>query len=217
MKLRCLTINAVIAAVFTVSQAVGQTNLPDSTGLPGDHFSLGGALEMFKKAGSPEEFEMLVNAENNHVNNLDLNDDGAVDYIRVINKKAAAVNLFILQAMISETESQDIAVIELEKIEAEKAILQIVGDEDIFGEEVIVEPVDETTVEAPKIVGSETDAIHGPAIAMESPGFEQQGIIVNVWSWPLVRFIYAPGYTGWISRWSWNTRPVWFRPWSTLR
>ena len=31
----------------------------DSTGLPGDNFSLQGALEMFKKASSPEEFEKL--------------------------------------------------------------------------------------------------------------------------------------------------------------
>ena len=32
---------------------------PDSTGMPGDNFSLQGALEMFKQASSPEEFEKL--------------------------------------------------------------------------------------------------------------------------------------------------------------
>lgn len=29
----------------------------DSTGLPGDNFSLEGAIELFKQASSPEEFE----------------------------------------------------------------------------------------------------------------------------------------------------------------
>jgi hypothetical protein len=35
----------------------------DSTGLPGDNFSLEGALELFKKSASPEEFEKLLNTE----------------------------------------------------------------------------------------------------------------------------------------------------------
>ena len=37
----------------------------DSTGLPGDHFSLDGALELFKNAESPEAFEKALNTENN--------------------------------------------------------------------------------------------------------------------------------------------------------
>ena len=58
----------------------------DSTGLPGDHFSLQGAVEMFKKAGSIEEFEKLINTQSNNVNNLDLNADGEIDYVSVIDK-----------------------------------------------------------------------------------------------------------------------------------
>ncbi|HQX44312.1 MAG TPA: hypothetical protein PK209_07155, partial [Saprospiraceae bacterium] len=38
------------------------------TGLPGDHFSLQGALDLFKKSASPEEFEKLLNTESNQVN-----------------------------------------------------------------------------------------------------------------------------------------------------
>jgi hypothetical protein len=44
----------------------------DSTGLPGDNFSLQGALQLFQQSGSPEEFEKLLNTESNNVNNLDL-------------------------------------------------------------------------------------------------------------------------------------------------
>jgi hypothetical protein len=83
MKLNhLLTLSACIALTIT-TQAQNQSGV-DSTGLPGDNFSLQGALEMFQKAGSPEDFEKLLNEENNHVNNLDLNDDGKIDYIRVI-------------------------------------------------------------------------------------------------------------------------------------
>ena len=41
--------------------------------VPGDNFSLEGALEVFKKSESPEEFERLLNSADSKVNNLDLN------------------------------------------------------------------------------------------------------------------------------------------------
>src|SRR5689334_4989077 len=74
----------------------------DSTGLPGDHFSLQGALAMFQKASSPEDFEKLLNSEDNHVNNLDLNNDGDIDYIRVVDNSEKEAHAFVLQAVISE-------------------------------------------------------------------------------------------------------------------
>lgn len=198
----CLSMNALSA------QAQDQS-LPDSTGLPGDNFSLQGALEMFKKAGSPEEFEKLLNTEQNKVNNLDLNEDGNIDYIRVINKKENDVQIFVLQALVSDKESQDIAVIELEKTGKDNAVVQIAGDEDIFGEETIIEPGDDD--------GSAYNAI-GSSVA-RGPNMEPADysaaitVVVNVWAWPCVRFVYAPSYRLWTSPWSWYTRPAWWRPW----
>lgn len=85
------------------------------TGLPGDHFSLQGALDLFKKSSSPEEFEKLLNTESNQVNNLDLNGDGEIDYIRVVDQTEDDVHALILQAVVNDKESQDIAVIEIER------------------------------------------------------------------------------------------------------
>ena len=50
-------------------------SLQDSTGLPGDHFSLEGALSLLKKSASLEDFEKKLNQEGGSVNNLDLNKD----------------------------------------------------------------------------------------------------------------------------------------------
>src|ERR1044071_10446998 len=130
-----LTIFLLFFALITKAQSG-----TDSTGLPGDNFSLQGALQMFQKASSIEEFEKLINTEDNHVNNLDLNGDGDIDYVKVIDKSEKDVHAFVLQVPVSENENQDIAVIELEKTGDTTAVLQIVGDEDIYGEEVIVEP-----------------------------------------------------------------------------
>ena len=177
----------------------------DSTGLPGDNFSLQGALEMFKQAASPEEFERLLNTEDNHVNNLDLDGDGETDYVRVIDKMEKNTHVLILQVPVSETESQDIATIEIEKTGESNAILQIVGDEDIYGQEVIVEPNGDEggTAYEPSRLN------HGPSMGIEQP----DGIIVNVWLWPSVRFVYAPAYVVWRSPWRWRAYPTWWRPW----
>lgn len=160
--------------------------------VPGDHFSLQGALELFKKSSSPEEFERLLNSADAGVNNLDLNGDGDIDYIRVIDRNEGNVHAFILQAVISERESQDVAVIELEKLANGKAVLQITGDADIYGIETIIEPTEEVRINA---------------------GTSTVQTVVNVWGWPSVQYVYGPFYSGWSSPWSWHHRPYWWNPW----
>lgn len=188
-----------LLAATTPLQAQEMTEAIDSTGLPGDHFSLQGALELFKKAQSPEEFEKLLNTEENNVNNLDLNADGDIDYLKVIDNMDGDVHALVIQAVVSKDEAQDIAVIEIEKDGAESAVLQIIGDEDIYGENVIVEPFEEEDGKSGK----------GPYYSPE----ERIAIVVNVWLWPSVRFVYAPVYRPWVSPWYWGYYPGWWRPW----
>jgi hypothetical protein len=192
--------------------AQAQDQNPDSTGLPGDNFSLQGALELFKKAGSPEEFEKLLNTEDSKVNNLDLNDDGNTDYIKVVSKRENDVQIFVLQAQVAEKESQDIAVIELEKTGKDDAVIEIVGDEDIFGEETIVEPGDNRD----HAFNENFSLLAGGPNTENANVISPDGIVVNVWAWPCVRYVYAPSYVLWVSPFAWRTRPVWYRPWRPL-
>ena len=145
----------------------------DSTGLPGDNFSLEAAIELFKKSDSPEDFEKRLNSENNDANNLDLNEDGEIDYIRVVDNMDGDVHALVLQVAVSEKESQDVAVIEIEKQGAENAILQIIGDEALYGEQTIAEPFGEEKVKNGKD--------KGPA-AERAP----VRIVVNVWLLSLI-------------------------------
>ena len=180
----------------------------DSTGLPGDNFSLQGALEMFKQSSSIEEFEKLINTENKNVNNLDLNGDGEIDYVKVIDKRDKDAHAFVLQVAVSETENQDIAVIELEKTGDTTAVAQIVGDEEIFGEQTIVEASDE----GDEMDNATEDKANGPSANYT----EFNRIVVNVFFWPSVRFVYRPAYVPWVSPWRWRHYPGWFRPWRPL-
>jgi hypothetical protein len=191
--MKTLVLNKMLSLVLLISGGIAAHGQNSQSQVPGDNFSLEGALELFKKSASPEEFEQLLNSEDSKVNNLDLNGDGYIDYIRVIDRNEGNVHAFILQAVISENESQDVAVIELEKQANGKAVLQITGDADVYGMETIIEPTTEVRVNA---------------------GTTTSRTVVNVWAWPSVQYIYSPYYSSvWISPWRWSMRPVWWRPW----
>lgn len=86
MKIASRIISIFTSLVCIVTLNAQNESGIDSTGLPGDNFSLQGALQLFQNASSPEDFEKQLNTESNHVNNLDLNGDGDIDYIRVVDK-----------------------------------------------------------------------------------------------------------------------------------
>lgn len=171
----------------------------DSTGLPGDHFDLYAMLDLFKASTSPEDFEKRLNTESNHVNNLDLNGDGKVDYIRVIDYTEKTAHAIVLRVPVNETESQDVAVIQIEMKGDNSAQLQVVGDELLYGKDYIIEPgakKDSTSTEK-KLIGFN----------------EQTFVFVNVWYWPCVTYIYYPTYIVWVSPWYWMYWPGWWHPW----
>lgn len=185
-----------IAAIVLLLQTNTTTFGQDLQGVPGDNFSLEGALDLFASSDSPEDFEKKINDKDQLVNNLDLNEDGDIDYIRVEDYMEGDLHAIVLQVPISEGEVQDIAVIEVEKTGATTAVVQIVGDEDIFGEAIVVEPYEE-----------EDHSKGGPDIS------GKVRLVVNVWAWPSVRFIYRPAYRPWISPWRWRHYPRGWRPW----
>lgn len=188
---------AVVLFCFaTVFQAAGQDH---DNGLPGDHFSLEGALELLKGSESLEVIEKHLNTEQNHINNLDLNQDGKVDYIRVIDHAEEDVHAVVLQVALSENESQDIAVIEIEKTGPESAILQIMGDEALYGPDHRIEPYEE--------------AGQGGKGGPNPADLEITRVVVNVWFWPCIRFIYAPHYRIWVSPYRWGRYPQWWIAW----
>ncbi|HJW30781.1 MAG TPA: hypothetical protein VJ508_16215 [Saprospiraceae bacterium] len=204
--------------MYAVSTNAQQSGV-DSTGLPGDNFSLQGALQLFHDAATIEDFEKALNTESNHVNNLDLDGDGDIDYVRVIDKTEKNAHVFILQVAVSEKENQDVAVIELEKTGDANAVIQIVGDEDLYGDEVIVEPSsDMDTAPTNKGKGPDNDYDYSLALSLSHSltYIHTTGVVVNVWLWPSVTYVYGPVYRPWISPWRWHYYPVWWRPWHPL-
>lgn len=212
----------VLLAFFTVSVLQAQVQYDDqyydgssqdnysqyNTGLPGDDFSLEGALELFRQSSSPESFEQALNDERNNVNNLDLNRDGYTDYIRIIDRMNGSIHAVIIQAVLSKYEAQDIAVIEIERRNQEEVAIQIVGDEDIYGENVILEP------RRPEY----NDNWYGFNNQYRYRGdyyasrYNQYNYY-NAWDWPMIQFIYRPVYVAYVSPWAWHVHPTWYHRW----
>src|ERR1035437_6119178 len=133
-----------ITSCITKSTFSQQIEKADSLGLPGDNLNLYAVLDLFQKSKTFEEFEKQLNLEDSKINNLDLNNDGKTDYIKVIDHQTGESHAIVLQVPISETETQDVAVIEIEKDKDKtgKVVVQIVGNEELYGKDYIVEPTE---------------------------------------------------------------------------
>ncbi len=152
--------------------------------LPGDNLDLNAVLELFKKSKNLEDFERELNSEKSKVNNLDLNDDGFVDYIRVVNYSSGNIHLVTLQVAFSANDIQDVAVIHLDKPDDNNTVVQIVGDEALYGRDYIIEP-----------------------------RTESDRMAANVSHWPTVQYMYGPQYVIWVSPWYYGFYPHWHNPW----
>lgn len=151
--------------------------------MPGDNLDLNAVLELFKDSKSVADFENKLNSEKSNINNLDLNEDGFVDYIRVVDYVKDNAHLITLQVAFTADEVQDVAVIELDRRD-DKTVVQIVGDEALYGRDFIVEPVTENAKMA-----------------------------YNASTWTSVQYIYGPRYVVYVSPWYYGFYPHWHHRW----
>ncbi len=184
--------------------------VPDSLGLPGDNLNLFAVLDLFQQSKTLEDFEKQINLEDSKVNNLDLNDDNKTDYIRVIDNPDGLNHAIVLQVPVSEKENQDVAVIYVEKDKDGKFRVQIIGNEDLYGKDYIIEPNDDYIASAE---ATPSGATHTETRVIEKTT-TQTTVYVNVSAWPVVNYIYTPAYTVYISPWNWYYYPSWWSPWA---
>ena len=100
-----------------------------------------------------------------------------VDYVK------DNAHLITLQVAFSSDEIQDVAVIELDRKD-DKTVVQIVGDEALYGRDFIVEPVTDNAKMA-----------------------------YNANSWSSVQYIYGPTYVVYVSPWYYGFYPHWHHRW----
>src|SRR5215204_6962385 len=171
-------------------------------GLAGDNLDLYAVLDLFQKSKTIEEFEKSLNDEKTKINNLDLDLNKKIDFIKVATKKKDDSYTFILRVDITKTESQDVAVILLDKDKDKKISLQIVGDEELYGKDYVIEPKGNSAVTPnPGYKGEDPVTVTVPASTTT---------VQVVQSAPIVQYVYSPAYVPYAPPYYYGVYPPWF-------
>lgn len=175
---------------------------PVALGLPGDNLNLYAVLDVFQKSPTLEGFEKALNDRETNINNLDLNNDNVIDYIEVVANKNNNSFSVILRVAIKSNEYQDLAVIEGHKNYSGKVIVQIIGDEDLYGKDYIVEPSFSETPN-PGYLGSQRVIV-------------SRNDVYYVNDWPIIAYLFSPIFSVYVSPWHWGFYPTYWHPWSPV-
>ncbi len=106
-----------------------------------DNLDLEAVASVFGEAKDLEDFEKRLNDPETQLSNLDLNGDGEVDYLRVMETVKGKTHYIAIQVVIAKDQFQDVATIEVEKTSDDKTQVQVVGDVYMYGPGYICEPV----------------------------------------------------------------------------
>jgi len=126
---------------FSFIWAQEEVKIEASSAEISEGLDLEAAAELFKDSEDLEAFEQSLNDPDIGINNLDLDENGEVDFIRVLEEVEDDAHLIILQAALAEEEYQDVATIEIEQNDDDTYNMQIQGNEDIYGSDYYVTPV----------------------------------------------------------------------------
>lgn len=142
MKTSILSLIAILTIAYTVPGMAGQRiqieALNDDISYSLD---LKAIASIFGDSHNLEDFERRINDYDSRISNLDLNSDGDVDYLRVIETSENNTHLVVIQAVLDRDVYQDVATIVVERDRYRRSYVQIIGDPYIYGVNYIIEPV----------------------------------------------------------------------------
>ncbi len=197
-------LTSILAALVAFGTTAKAQDYPDEyLGLPGDNLNLYAVMKLFQESETLEGFERKLNEENSRINNLDLNGDNLIDYITVTDYPEGDDHTIVLRVALNRKEFQDVAVFTVQKFRNGSVQIQLIGDEALYGKNYIIEPIYEETPN-PGYMGRPENRTY-VTVVRTTP--------YEVAYWPVIRYIYTPGYVVWRSAWYWGYYPAWWSPW----
>ena len=91
------------------------------------YLDLNAVAAAFAEADNVREFEQLLNSSRYMINNLDLNRDGWVDYLRVIETRNGYYHALLIQACLAPGVFQDVATLVAERM-ADRLYVEVISD-----------------------------------------------------------------------------------------
>jgi len=106
-----------------------------------DNLDLEAVASIFGESKDLEDFEKRLNDPKTQISNLDLNNDGEVDYLRIMETGTDKnVHTISIQAVIGKDQFQEVATIDVEKDSKGSSQVQVVGNVDMYGSNYYVTP-----------------------------------------------------------------------------
>lgn len=142
MTMRTILMTMCLALFSMMAHADETVTVTATTADISENLDLKTVATLFGQAKDLEQFEQMLNNPDSAFSNLDLNGDGDVDYLRVIETADQDRHLVVIQAVLAKDIYQDVASIYVEKDpKSESVTVQVIGDEYIYGADYIIEPV----------------------------------------------------------------------------
>lgn len=104
------------------------------------YLDLKAVASIFGDSRNLEDFERRLNNDDDQISNLDLNRDGEIDYLRVIETYENNLHLIVIQAILDRDVYQDVATIVVDKDNYNNVNVQVIGDPYLYGYNYIIEP-----------------------------------------------------------------------------
>ena len=120
----------------TTAQTITVTNYNTDMSF---YLDLHAVAAAYSEARSTREFEQILNSSKYMINNLDLNRDGYVDYLRVIETRKGQYYAYLIQACLAPSVFQDVATLVAER-RASTLYVEVVGDSYLYGYNYVVRP-----------------------------------------------------------------------------
>ena len=132
--------------VFTIStfsiSAQDVTTIQANNEDISDNLDLEAVASIFGESKDLEDFEKRLNDPDTQISNLDLNNDGEVDYLRVMETGTEKnVHTISIQAIIGKDQYQEVATIDVKKDSKGKEQVQVVGNVEMYGPNYYITPV----------------------------------------------------------------------------
>jgi hypothetical protein len=140
MKTKLASLIVVFLLITTLCKAQEKITVEAKSTDISNNLDLKAVSTAFGESSNLQEFEKKLNDYNSQISNLDLNNDGQVDYLRVVEKTENGIHVVEIQAVLGENEFQDVASIIVEKDQNDNPTVQVVGDPYLYGENYIIEP-----------------------------------------------------------------------------
>ncbi len=133
----------VLIAIFTLQTLPAQdvTTVEAKSADISENLDLEAVASVFGEAKDLEDFEKKLNDPELKISNLDLNNDGEVDYLRVVETSDKNAHVIVIQAVIGKDEYQDVATIDVVKDKSGDTKVQVIGDVYMYGPDYIIQPV----------------------------------------------------------------------------